>query len=260
MPADEDGGAGAHAQFHLGDLGMPVGRGVRFVEQAHGFHAHRARVEHPLHQLTGGEGVVRRCQQRLLHEGEQPVVRLLQDVGMLGVGRQPLEPVDNQLPQRADVGVEAGVSHDAYLLALQRQDSRSVALGRPSRHLGMGALTFPGLMPSAGGLRLRLERVTALHRLTDEGREAGGVEIDVGDGGKERLPHEPVGLWVRHLVGAGLLAPVGDPLEQPDEQVLQLGHLRVLAADAAHRAGFVPGRFLTLIAEHRHRVTSLNNL
>jgi len=87
-------------------------------------------------------------------------------------------------------------------------------------------------------------------RLADEGDESLVVPVGVGDGGEERLRDEQAGVAVVHSESRELLRVDGDALQHEDEQVLQVGGVLRLAADAPDRAPRVLRGFLALKTVH----------
>jgi hypothetical protein len=87
----------------------------------------------------------------------------------------------------------------------------------------------------------------ALQHQLQQGRD---VEVDVGDGGEERLFDEGVDVFVDLSEPAGVVGVGRHPLEAIEQDFLQGLHVLVLATNAlVHAACAVIGLF-TLIAEH----------
>jgi hypothetical protein len=77
-----------------------------------------------------------------------------------------------------------------------------------------------------------------------------GVEVDIGDCSEEPLDHEAVDPGILLSGLARLVGPEGDAFQAVDEQVLQGGHIRLLAADADLGAARSLGGLFTLVTEH----------
>ena len=89
-----------------GDPGLlrrAEGPGVGPVQQGHTPDAEAAGLQDQGSQLVGRQPVVQGGGQGLLKEGVQLLVLLPQHIGVLGIGRQALQAVEDQLPQGADV-------------------------------------------------------------------------------------------------------------------------------------------------------------
>ena len=116
-----------------------------------------------------------------VHEGVNLVVLLAQDLGVIGVGADPLEAEQQGMLQGEDVGVRRRVGFQAHRLGL-------LAAGPPGRR---PARRWPGpagkspLPPLA--LTLAFEAFPQLHALLDEFDEPLGIEVDIGQGGKTAL-------------------------------------------------------------------------
>ena len=82
----------------------------------------------------------------------------------------------------------------------------------------------------------------------DQGDEPLRVEIDVGQGGEDRLVGEAVGGVIDDAQPAAFLGVQGETLHGVHEQILEIGDLLVLAADADDAAAGSLGGLFTLIA------------
>ena len=153
--------------------------------------------------------------QGLVEEGVDRRVLHAEHARMVRVSRHALDAVLDELLQAAHVAAE--------LLDLAADGS----LASRSRNLfhGPAGLARGFLIELAGPL---LHGLGAL----DPVRQAGGVEIDVGDRGEEGFDHESVDVAVR---GAQALRPVrvaGDAQALLDKLVHMVGRGRLLAADS----------------------------
>ena len=76
------------------------------------------------------------------------------------------------------------------------------------------------------------------------------IEVDVGDGGEEPFDHVRVDLGVHRPFLPRPVGPEAHPFEPPDDQILQGGDIRLLAADADLRTAGAAGRLFALVTEH----------
>ena len=97
------------------------------------------------------------------------------------------------------------------------------------------------------GLNVGIERAESAFRLVDEGVDAVGVEVGIGERGGHGADDEPAEL--ARDIGAAFERQ-GDGLQLGDEAVLKIGGLGRFAAAAAGRASFVAESLLALVAEH----------
>ena len=81
--------------------------------------------------------------------------------------------------------------------------------------------------------------------------EFGGRKISVGNRGEKHPVHEEGSRLVIDSFFGGLCRPEADALADMDQEILQVGYFGGLAAyTLGDRAGRIPHRFLTLMAEH----------
>ena len=178
-----------------------------------------------------------------MDEGVDLVVFLAQDLGVIGVGADPLDAEEQGVLQGEDVRVRRGVGFQAHRLGLLQH---GFLVG--SRRKGGRARGEIGL--AARGLDLGLQTVPQLHALLDEFNEPLGVEVHVGQGGKRRLDGKDIDLPVADADLAPRHRHLGQPLQAVDQQVLQGRHFGVLAAYPLNGAPHALRRLFTLIAKH----------
>ena len=215
---------------------MTVGARVRTVEQSHARNAPLARLEHQRRQRIAVERVVEQLCQCVLHERVDLLVLVSKRIRVLDVGGQPLQAVRRQLAQTADILVLRCEHADRLGLRLEL-----CTLSRPMRRLGQ--------LRRICNLReqIRLQR----ERLLDHVDDRLTVEVRIRDRDEEVHRHAMVDLD-RNLLAlcAQLRRHRTEPLRHIDEQILHLRDIRLLAADALHRAALTACCLLTLITKH----------
>ncbi len=243
VTGNQNGLAGLGAQRDLGRHRVSEDLRVSGIQELHGAQVDLPALEHETHPVVQGKILPGGGGQALVDKGVDPVVFLAQDLGVAGVGADSLEPEQQGVLQGENVRVDVRVGFQTHPLPLLHQPRQGLfraeqGCGRFSDRLGAG---FNGPC---------LEALPQLHAAVDERHEALRVEIHVGQGGKGGLAGENVGL----LVVDALLAPFGRPepetLQGVDEQILEAGHLRLLAAHSDHAAPLSFGGLLTLVTKH----------
>ena len=158
--------------------------------------------------------------------GGDPGILLIQHPGVFHVGGGALEAVEAEQAQPHDVFVD---------LVLAPVDRGLRRLGKLGQQIGTR------FEAGRGGQRVGLHRqrcqlggqlLAIGQRLVDVGDDASGVEVDVGEGGKERLGHESVYFAVDDAVLAGRQGPGAEPLQGIDQHILQIRSFSRLAAHA----------------------------
>ena len=235
VAGDQDAGALADAELDLSEFGVAVGAGVGLVQQGHAGHRDLAGLHGQVDQcagfqLPGGGG------ERLGQEGVDLLAFEAEHRGVVGIGGDALQAVDDQFLQGAQV------------LVAFRQHADLRRFG-----LETGLVAFPG-----GHLR-QLRRTQrgaqlALHpdRLQDLVGDPGVVEVGVGDGQEQALGDEQAHFLAGRAGGAGQFLEEGQALEVEHQQIHEIAGFGLLAAGAADAAAFVPGGFLALETEHGH--------
>ncbi|KAF5060555.1 hypothetical protein DSECCO2_324580 [anaerobic digester metagenome] len=237
MAGDEDGLALLGAQGHFRGDRVAVGAGVAAVQEFHGLEVDLAALHAQADEFFQAQ-LVQALGQGALHEFVHALVLAAQDSGVVGVGGDALEAVDEDLLQGAKVLVGFQGFGDIVLFAL-------------------GDKSFEGRGRGEGGGRggdidagLGLEGLAAGHGVPDQDFEAGRVEIDVGQGREDAFVDEAVQVGVGHALGAGLHGHFGQPLQGVDEKILESGHFGLLAAHADFGAAGSFGSLFTLVAKH----------
>ena len=233
VAGDEDARARACRGADRRDLRRPVGSGVRDIKEGEGLHANFTAREHVADHLVHGEGL-QRGSEPLLQKGRDLLILVAEDFGMVRVGADPFEPVDEEVAERLQVRVH-GLPGGDDLLRL----CRDRLLARRDPGAGRGLLV-PG----------RREGVTDTGRLLDRGLKTRRVEVHVGQGGKEAPRDEPPCPGVPAALLRRRKVPDREPFEEVDQDVLEPGGLRLLATDAAYGAAKALCRLFTLVAEH----------
>ncbi|OQC69276.1 MAG: hypothetical protein BWX50_01016 [Euryarchaeota archaeon ADurb.Bin009] len=215
------------------DRRRPVGGGVRGIEEGKDLHPDLAARENMADHIPDGE-LLQRGGEGLLHESRDLLVLVAEDGGVVVVGAEPFEPVDQEVTKRLQVGVH-GLPRGDDLLRLCRDRRR--ACRRPGAGRGFRA---------PGGR----EGVADAGRLIDHIPEAGRIEVHVGQGRKEASRNELPGIRVPAARLHRRKVPRREPLEGVDQDILESGSLLILAADAAYGAAETLCRLFTLVAEH----------
>ena len=247
VAADENGGVAPHSDVYFAYLRMAVGGGVGLVQQGHGLDRRLAGFEHQGDHLVNREVLGGRSQS-LHDEIADLVTGEPQDGGVLGVGRDPLQPEDQQVLQRADVLVFRG--QNSHGCGLFREGGRIVRVpgGRVVQRLVEAAAVLFLVCFHEPGLELFAPR----EGLLDGSHEALVVPVGVGDGHEKPLDDEEVVAVVRSAQLLEHLAVDGDPFKHVDQEVLEVGCLLGFAAYALDGAAGIPNGLLALVTEHRH--------
>ena len=243
MAGDEHALVLAMPQRHRGRHRVTVGAGVAGIEQLHGLEVDLAGLEHERHALLHGHPLGQHGGQGLVAEGGHGRVGLAEDGGVVGIGGNALEAVEHGLLERADVLVRVQVFDQVQRLALGDQIGHAAGRDEAGRCLAAVAL-------ATGGRNLGLHGLAQFDGAFDQGDEPLRVEIDVGQGGEDRLVGEAVGGVIDDAQPAAFLGVQGETLHGVDEQILEIGDLLVLAADADDAAAGSLGGLFTLVAKH----------
>ncbi len=186
---------------------------VAGIEQLHGLEVDLAGLHGHGHALLDGQSLGQERGQGLVAEGGHGRIGLAEDGGVIGIGGDALEAVEQGLLERADVDV-----------AIQGFDQiQGLALGgqfgdRAGRDEGGGCLGELG--GAAGNPHLGLHGLAQLDRPLDQGDKAFRIEIDVGQGGKDGLKGKQVGGLVDNAQFPSFAGIEGQPLEGMDQQIL----------------------------------------
>ena len=111
MAGNEDGLALLRAQGNGRGDGVAVSARVGRIEQLHGPQVDLAALEHERQRLVEADFPVGQRREPLLDKGVNGRVFLAQDLRMIGVGRNPLDPEEQRVLQGKDVGVCRRVIH-----------------------------------------------------------------------------------------------------------------------------------------------------
>ena len=154
---------------------------------------------------------------------------------MLGVGRQALETVGDELPQGADI------------LILGGQNAHGLGLGLPVA----GAVPQGGLMQASGVAELAQQFLPGIQGHADARLDGGLVKVGVGDGGKQIEGDQVVDRSLHRLaLGPQGGGNRGQALRHIDQQILHSGYVGLLSAYAHPGAALAAGGLLALIAKH----------
>jgi len=239
MAGHQDGLAGLVAQGHRGGHGVAVRAGVGGVEEFHGAQVHFAALQHQgdpgSEVLVGGEGGGHAFVEEFVHGR----VFLAEDGGMVGVGGHALDAENQCMLERPDVVVGLRNVFKAVLGALGDKAGQIEGWDIGGRAFGQ-----LGLDERGQGLALG-------HGFVDQGHEVGGVEIDVGQRGEHGLGEEAAGFQRHgHAFGLGGHGGLGQAGQGVDKEILQIGDVGLLAANAHFVATKAFGGLFALVAKH----------
>ena len=217
---------------------MTVSPGVRRV-QDHSPDRLAAFHDEPQHRQL----LVKERSERFMKEGEDRLVLLAEDQGVVRIGGEPLDPVEKRVFQREDIGVGGGIGPDAVRLAL----------GDEPRQIIHGA-EFHGSIRKIGGNARRTElsqkSVAEGCGPADQRRQALRIEIDVRHGGEKGLADKEIRRAVADADSLRRDRGLRHPGQRVEQQILQGGHIRLFSADPRLAASLSPGRLFTLITKH----------
>ena len=168
------------------------------------------------------------------------------------IGANALEAIENE---RA--GADRVLAEDRGVFAHRRLGGLRGKSGHVVgwRESGGAGEKFGRLAGGARGVFVkRLGAIADLRGLLDQLDEFRRIEIDVGEGREEGEEHEAVRFDVGGAKQAGAVQILADALTDIEQNVLQIGGRRVLAAHAfragAARALVRPVSLLALVTEH----------
>ncbi len=236
MAGDQDAGVCSDADVYLRDLGVAIGLGVCLVEEGHALHAVLAGLQGKGSEVICTQGVIECCCKGALQEGIDFRIILKEGICVLRVGGKALQTIDDELAQGPDVLILGGKNADCGGLLC-----KVFSLSAPESCL----------RERCAVLYLCKEGLLLGESLLDALCESFVIEVCVGYGGEE--VH---GDQVIDLCGdlPALLAERcchrTDSLGHVDEKILQRCRLRLLSADAAHRAALAARSLLTLKTKH----------
>ncbi len=142
VAGDDDALALDRRDADLRRLGMAVGLRIGGVQQLHRLEIDLARLERARQEFIGIGGLTRQVVEHFLDGGVVRLVLLAQDLGMVGVRGDALEPVHDQLLQTRDRRTEfLHAFIDADLAAFARQ---RVEIGRGPPTSARGSPAAPG--------------------------------------------------------------------------------------------------------------------
>ena len=220
VAADQNARIFAHADFHLRRLRMPVGFGIRGIEQRHDFDAVLPAFQHKRDELVGGQVVVGGGSQPLHDEIEDLWAGFAQHGGVFGIRGHAFEAVGQQFAQRAHVFV------------LRRQHAHFIAFcvkighvaAAPRRHFRQRGVNFSDV---------RLHAVAHVQRRVDLRLELRRIEIRVRDRHEQAFDHEFAEFIVnRDARFFARFAVNRNAFQHKNQQVLQIGDIGGFAAHA----------------------------
>jgi len=260
VPADQNGGTFLDAQIDFGGFGMAVGLRIGRIEKRHGAHTDLSGAHHEVEQFAAIGIVFCGGSQRLLHERHDLGVLFAQHIRVIIIGRDTLEPDDDQLAKRAPILIQIAVGDNTRHRAVADPRVHRVLFGFPGRRLRNRPVKGLAVGRPIGRLKALAQGIPPSQSLLTEHIQRLGIKAHIGDGGKEPLGDKVACLGIFHSDLAGELTPDRDTLEQINQQVLQRRNLGRLATHAAHRATGAASRFFALKAKHLHGQPSFVSL
>ena len=115
MSGDQDGLALLGAEGNGRGDGVAVGARVGRIEKFHGPQVDLTALEHERQGRLESDFFIGQGRQRLLDKGVYGRVFLAQDLGVIGIGRQALDPEEQGVLQGKDVGACRRVVHQPDL-------------------------------------------------------------------------------------------------------------------------------------------------
>ena len=237
VAGDEDRLAGALAERDLRGLGLAEGAGVGGVEDLHRAQVDLAALESDAHPLLETERRVVERDERAEQVRVDLGIGLAERASVVRVGGDALHAVERGLLERLHVGIARGVPRAAEL-GPKRYLAGNVRAGCRVDHI------HATQDPETHG-----KRVAKLERLVDLGGDRLGAEVDVGECGEQRVLDE-VALGGQIGARRRLNGDRGKRAAGVNQQVLERGDVRVLAAGAHLGAAGAVGGLLALVAEH----------
>ena len=158
VAGDQDGLALLVPQGHLGGHRVAVAAGVARVQQLHGPEVDLAAFQHQAQQVVQAQVLAGDGGQALVDEGIDLVVFLAQDLGVIGVGADPLDAEEQGVFEGEDIGVRRGIGFQPHRLALLEQalhGGLGLKGGRAGAEIGTlppAALDFSFSAPAASTL------------------------------------------------------------------------------------------------------------
>ena len=243
VAGDQDALPLLRAERDLGGHRVAVGAGVAGVEQLHRPQVDLAGLQRDGDAVGDRQPLRHQRDQRVVDEAGDGVVLLAEDPGVVRVGGDALEAVEQGLLQGADVlvRIERGDEVQGRALGGEARDG----CRRLERGGGLGEVVLP---PAAA--TFAFIAFAQRHRPLDQRLEARRVEVDVGQRGEDRLEREEVGRLVDDAPLPALGGEERQALHRVHQQILQVGDLAVLAA---HPDFFAPDpldRLFALVTEH----------
>ncbi len=98
-----------------------------------------------------------------------------------------------------------------------------------------------------GAAGLAPQQLDFIHHPLGKGSNGLIVKVDVGEGGKQPVRQKPVGVAGAPSGGDGSLSQINQPA---DQFILEMGSVRLFAANAGADTSFVAGSLLALVAKH----------
>ncbi len=218
---------------------MAVAAGVACVQQLHRPQVDLTSLHRHWHALLNGQPLSEQRGKCFIHEASNSRVFLAKDGGVVSIGGNALQAVEQGLLERADVLVRIQRRNEFQGRALLRQ-----AVDRVRRNKGRCRMSNIDLA------ELGLQALAQLDRLADQRGKAVRIKVDVGERGENRLHREAVQGRINNAALAGLVSIERQPAEGVDQHILNIGQLAVLAADSGVGAGDAFGGLFALVAVH----------
>ena len=238
MAGNKNTGILPYADVHGRHFRISIRTGICLVEKRHSLHAVFSGLQSKRNQIVYAQRVVQRFCQRALDEGIHLFIILQQRIGMLGIGGESLESVNNQLTQTANVFLLCSKDTDSCRLF-----SKFTLLTVPFRR-------FRKLLPFFG-TQLFQKRFLLLQRIFNCKDDRILIKIGIGDRDKKIHRDAVIDLFV-HLLArlSKRRCHCRKPLRHIHQKVLHCSYFRFLSTYTDHGTSLTPCGLLTLITKH----------
>ena len=235
---DQDARVLAHAEINLSDFRIAVSLRVRLVQESHDIDAVLARLQHESREIVTRKAVIQEHRQRLLHEGIDRLVAVVDDIRMMIVRRHALEAVRRKLPKAANILVFRRENADVCRSRLRLEFTPSTIPKSCCRQLRRICYILQ---------QLRLHA----QRLFDRIGNRCIVEVRIRNRDEEIQRNAIIDCLSNRLSRlAQSCRNSRNPLRHINQEILKSRDLRLLTANAHLRAALAACRLLTLKAKH----------
>ena len=158
------------------------------IEQLHGAQVDLAAFQNEVDPVLQTQVFPQRGRQALVKESIDLVVFLPEDLSMVGIGRDSLDPEKQGVLQGEDIGIDARVRFEADLFALGHQSFQGF--------FGLKVCRAVEIYIPAGRFYFGFQGLPNFNALIEKFNKTLRIEIHIGQGGKKRLRGEYVHLGI----------------------------------------------------------------